>query len=73
MEIIICGDKEYPIYEAYCTGKSFWFRIFFGWRESWIDEKGRNQYKYKVWGKDVERLRFLVSEEWGAWSEKDCS
>ena len=71
MKTIICGEKAYPIYEAYCTGKSWLFRLFFGWRASWIDKNGNNRYKYKVWKSDVETLDYLVAEEYSAY-EKDC-
>lgn len=52
----------YPIYEAYCRGRSILFHILGGgWRRSYIKD-GKELMEYKVWGADAEFLRYMCSE-----------
>lgn len=52
----------YPIYEAYCRSRSILFHILGGgWRKSYVKD-GKELMEYKIWGADVEFLRYMCSE-----------
>lgn len=52
----------YPVYEAYCRGRSILFHILGGgWHRAYIKD-GKELMEYKVWSVDVEFLHYMCAE-----------
>lgn len=63
MVTIECTNDEWPIYEAYSSGRGLLFHLFGGgWQCTYTSPNGKDIQVYHIWGRDVSILRWLVDE-----------